>query len=188
MKIHFVTGLEGNQDDFLRIVKKIQDLGHELVTDHFLTRTISDLEQEAEAEAELYDKKSMQWFKRADIVVFECTYSNSSQGYELATAMNLMKPVIVLYRKGVGESPYRLRGMTSDKLQVLSYDDTTLEEVLEAALEYASDSNDIRFNFFISSEIFQYLDWISSRKKIPRSVYIRRLIEDDMHRNEEYSP
>jgi hypothetical protein len=46
---------------------------------------------------------------------------------------------------------------------------------------------DTRFNFFISPKIGNFLDWIAKKKKLPRAVYLRKLIEDDMDKNKEYS-
>ena len=63
----------------------------------------------------------------------------------------------------------------------------SVEEALKLALDYASDQMDTRFNFFISPKHGNYLDWISKNKKVPRAVYLRRLIEKDMDENKEYS-
>jgi hypothetical protein len=52
--------------------------------------------------------------------------------------------------------------------------------------DYLSDTQDVRFNFFISPQIGNYLDWVSKNKRIPRAVYLRRLIEEDMKNNKEY--
>jgi hypothetical protein len=55
--------------------------------------------------------------------------------------------------------------------------------VLEKAIEYAINQQEVRF---ISPNIGRYLDWISKVKKIPRSVYLRALIERDMKENTEF--
>ena len=79
-----------------------------------------------------------------------------------------------------------LRDEGGDLLLLAPYNDGNLETVLADALDYASSHQDVRFNFFISPAIGNYLDWISKEKKIPRSVYLRNLIEKDMEENEEY--
>jgi hypothetical protein len=186
MKVHFMGAVDGNQDNYKKIVEKIIASGHELVTTHFLERSIDEIQQESPAESELYAKKSHKWIRLADIVIVETSRTDVSIGYEIALAMNMMKPVIVLYHKDSPNIPFSLKGVNSDKLQVLSYNDDTLGEMLGLALDYASETSDVRFNFFISPSIGLYLDWISKHKKIPRSVYLRTLIERDMAENEEY--
>jgi hypothetical protein len=70
---------------------------------------------------------------------------------------------------------------------VIKYDATNLREQLKCALSFAQNNVDTRFNFFISPSIGNYLDWISKNKNIPRSVYLRTLIEKDMVINKEYN-
>jgi len=186
MKVHFNAPLNGKKSDYQRIVTKINDLGYELVTNHVLERDITQVESETEEESELQSKKLASWIKNADIVVFDTSAPEVSLGYEIALALNMSKPVIVLYRKELS-TPHGLKGIKSDKLQLVSYNDTTLEEMLEYALDYAEEATDIRFNFFVTPTISAYLDWIARERKLPRSVYLRRLIENDMGDNQQYA-
>ena len=186
MKIHFVAALNGDSKDYKIIYDKIKSLGHELVTNHFLKRTSNEVFDESPEESELYVKRANRWMRQADVVLFETTRPDVSVGYEIATTLNLQKPAIILYRKQAGHPPNSLKGISSDRLQVLAYNDDTLAELLEIALEYAAETADVRFNFFITPTISRYLDWISQTKKLPRSVYLRNLIELDMERNSEY--
>jgi len=61
-----------------------------------------------------------------------------------------------------------------------------LEEILKMACGEAKEQMDTRFNFFISPLHQTYLDWIAKHRKIPRSVYLRDLIERDMAQNKEF--
>ncbi len=187
MKIHFMAPLvDGNRNDYVRIVSLIEKMGHDVVTKHALERNPTDIENESSAESELYAKKISTWMKKADIVVFEVTEPDVSIGFEVATALNLSKPVIILYRRDKRSIPHALKGIHSDRLQLLSYDDNTLDEMLELALDFAEETGDIRFNFFITPAINAYLDWVAKEKKLPRSVYLRNLIEKEMMDSPEY--
>lgn len=187
MKVHFEGALEGDKKDFKRIIDLIKSNGFEVVTEHSLQREISEVEKETTEEAELYEKQRASWMKKADIVLIESTISNLGAGFEISSALQLGKPIIVLYRLKPGNTPHVLKGVHDERLQVLSYNDDTLAEVLKLALEYAAEKMDTRFNFFISPKIGNFLDWISKKKKLPRAVYLRRLIEEDMEANKEYS-
>jgi len=187
MKVHFIGDLGGNKSDYEKIVAIIKKCGSELVTDHSISRSLKDLEGETPEDAELYAKKMAQWLKKADAVVVETTVPLLGAGYEIAVALQLGKPVIALYRPDGKNTPHVLKGLESDKLQVISYSDKTLEEALTLALDYANEQMDTRFNFFVSPSIVNYLDWVSKKKRLPRAVYLRKLIEEDMHGNKEYN-
>jgi hypothetical protein len=187
MKVHFIGAVDGNKEDYSLIVEIIKELGCDLITNHSLKRDISDIESETGEESEGYAKKMVGWIKEADVVVVEATKAVLGAGFELATALNLSKPVIALYRPEVGDPPHVLRGVDSERLQVISYTTDTLRDTLKQALDYATETQDTRFNFFISPKHQNYLDWISQNRKIPRSVFLRRLIEKHMEENEEYS-
>ncbi len=187
MKIHFIGDLSGNKNDYKSIVGIIKKHGGELVTDHSITRTLKDVETETPEDAELYAKKMSQWLKQSDVVVVETTIPLLGAGYEIAIALQLGKPVICLYRPDGKNTPHVLKGIESEKLQVIGYNDKNLEEALGLALSYATEQMDTRFNFFVSPSIVNYLDWVSKKKRLPRAVYLRRLIEEDMHSNKEYN-
>src|SRR3989339_240542 len=94
------------------------------------------------------------------------------------------KPVIAFYDKRI--SPNLIKGIDSDKFQAVSYDSQNLEDAVKTAVSKARSTMDIRFNFFISPQINEYLDWISRIKRIPRAVYLRELLEKELAKNKEY--
>lgn len=180
MKVHFIGDVGGNKPDYKMIVDIVKNEGYELITDHSIVRTIDDIENEVPGDAELYAKKMVQWIKKADIVIVETTISLLGAGYEISFALQLNKPVIVLYRPDGKNTPYVLNGITSDKLQINAYDDKNIKEIVAISLAYATEQADTRFTFFIPPSIKAYLDTIVSDSHISRSEYIRSLIEKDM--------
>ena len=187
MKVHFIGDLSGSKADYKKITDVVIKHGNELVTDHSLIRTLKDLEIETPEDAELYAKRMSQWLKQSDVVIVETTIPLLGAGYEIAVALQLSKPVIVLYRPDGKNTPHVLKGFESEKLQVIGYTDKNLEEALILALDYATEQADTRFNFFVSPSIVNYLDWVSKKRRLPRAVYLRKLIEEDMHNNNEYN-
>ena len=137
-------------------------------------------------EREKWYKEVIRNVKEADITVVEISYpSTANVGHILTYALDTGKPVIALYKEG--RDPLFLRGRVDDRLTLLSYTDSDIKSVISSALDYVSSSQDVRFNFFISPAIGTYLDWISKNKRLPRAVYLRRLIEEDMRGNKEYN-
>lgn len=137
-------------------------------------------------EREKWYREVIQNVKEADITVVEISYpSTANVGHILTFALDIGKPVVALYKDG--RDPFFLRGRVDDKLTLLSYTENDIKSVVASALDYVSSAQDVRFNFFISPAIGLYLDWVSKNKRIPRAVYLRKLIEEEMKDNSEYS-
>lgn len=186
MKIFFNTSVSGRKEyeaNYKAIDNELRATGNEVISAVFVA-TKDDVSRETEKDAVSYYKKLTKWIKSADILVFEVSYPSLGVGHEITWGLQLNKPTIVLYVKG--KKPFILDALNDEKLQVLEYTINELEKLIPSAIDYAADKQDTRFNFFISPNHQNYLDWISKKKRLPRAVYLRRLIEEDMKQNKEY--
>lgn len=168
-----------------RVVERLEGSGHTVISKFNLNKKLVDIKSQSEKESIEEQKRLTKLKKNADIVIVEASYPSFGVGQEISISLSLNKPVIVLYQKG--KSPHILRDENGDLLILAEYTDENLVRVLDDSIDYASSNQDVRFNFFISPTIGNYLDWISQNKKIPRSVYLRNLIELDMESNEEFN-
>lgn len=188
MKVYFDysgRGLKTYQKYYEKIHKLINKLGHDNLSELLsLSGEKQYYEGSRKDRASRY-VNSMKMIKKADVIVLELSVHSLSMGYLMHKALESNRPVVALHHKDC--DPYFAKGVEDDRLQVIEYDGSTLEKVIPFALDYASDQQDTRFNFFITPKHQQYLDWISKTKKIPRSVYLRDLIERDMNLQENYS-
>jgi len=187
--IYFTAATKGvSKDRFLvykRIVELLEEMGHKVIAEQVFN--------EAEDWQNMTDKKEIvkiqrqmsKWRKQSDMIVAEVSQACVAVGQEISTMLHLNKPVIALYQEGM-ERPCVLGDEGSDLLLLLSYTKSDLPKRLKEGIGYASERQDSRFNFFISSKIGNYLDWIAKKRKVPRAVYLRRLIETEMQENEEY--
>jgi hypothetical protein len=191
MKVYFSTSIgqmtPETHASALRILAYLKSKGHRIVSADYeqTVKYASKIRQQTEEEALLVQKNLARLRKQADIVIFEVSQPSFAVGQEINIALSLNKPVIALYQDGT--TPHLLRDEAGDLLLLTSYNDRNLEDVLKDAIEYSQANQDVRFNFFISPIIGRYLDWIARTKMIPRSVYLRSLIEDDMAKSSEYS-
>lgn len=167
-----------------KIFSSIQDLGYKHTSEFIKSVDVSHFYESDETEVSGFYKKTLRNLKSADIVILEASTPSFAIGYLVSQALNLSKPVIAMHLKG--HEPFFIQGSESEKLQLLEYTQDTLLSVLKVALDYASDQQDTRFNFFISPKIANYLDWVAKSKRLPRAVYLRRLIEEHMEGNEEF--
>ncbi len=173
---------------YAKIIETLKKQGHNVVHDHITDYTPDDfgsLVSQTDENKKQYYSKVLKWISKADLVVAELSFpSTLNVGHEVTMALSKGKPVVGLYFKD--QESFFFEGIQSDKFVYESYTAETLAETLEQALEYAQEISDTRFNFFISPSLSHYLDWVSQTKKIPRSVYLRQLIEEDREQNKAY--
>ncbi|GIK83552.1 MAG: hypothetical protein BroJett025_01740 [Patescibacteria group bacterium] len=188
MKVYFTCSARGTQNfsnSYQKIYETVKKLGHEHTSDYAKDSDPGEVYGYSHEERVSLYEEAIRDLKSSDVVLLEVSTHSLTMGYLMQMALTLGKPVIALHLKDY--KPAFAAGIEDDKLQVIEYTNEMLSEVLGDALEYAQSKMDFRFNFFISPAIGNYLDWISKVKKIPRSVYLRNLIEKDMEDNDEYN-
>lgn len=188
MKIYFSSAISNVPDEIKRnqdkIVKTLEDLGHVVLLEHRDGRTSESFAKQTEEEAISIHRKMSKWKKQVDMMVVEASVPSFGVGQEITEALNDNKQIIVMYYKGY--KPHMLVHQGQDLLYFVEYTEDSIKDTLIDYIEYTKAHSDTRFNFFISPQIGSYLDWISQKKKLPRAVYLRRLIEEDMKSNKDY--
>jgi hypothetical protein len=181
MKVYFTAAIAQKPvfgPIYDRIIKVLEEQNHQVQHDHITKTTLDDIKTLNDDDLVAHYRKVLKWVTQADIVVVEASFpSTLNIGHEITLALEKGKPVVVLFKKGY--SSFFLNGLNSDKLFLVEYTEETLKEVVKESIEYAKDQADTRFNFFISPRHVAYLDHIAKTKKVPRSVYLRQLIEAD---------
>lgn len=180
MHIHFASLVDGNQENFQLIVNQIKKLGHTLVTDHYLKRTIEEIENESPKESRDFHERFISWMKKSDIIVYEISKNDINAGYEVSHAISMKKPVIMLYEKGKCQIPYVFKGIESDLLQIVEYEIKDIEYYVTEAILYATKSLNVRYNFFITPRQSHFLEQIAKRRLISKSAIVRELIDNEM--------
>ncbi len=187
MKAYFTASISGKDEyesNYKAIFSTLEKMNVEMLSDHILVTKTGDVDQiTLEREVEFY-RKLNHWLNQADVVVAEVSHSSTSVGHEITLALSKNKPVIAMCVKE--KKPLIFRGIKSERFQLLEYDIDDFENQLAEALEIASEVQDTRFNFFISPRLQSYLDWIAKNRQIPRSVFLRRLIEEHMRKNKDF--
>jgi hypothetical protein len=188
MKVFFLStprGLKELGDNYKWIYESITKLGYENVS-NFIVGVEADAFYKGEEQDRVKHYKQMvDDVKKADVVVFETSLHSLAVGHMVNLALGMGKPVVALYV--TGKMPYFLSGVVDEKLQLAEYSKDTIKDVLGDTLAYATEQADTRFNFFVSPSIVNYLDWVSKKMRVPRAVYLRKLIEDEMRKNAEYN-
>lgn len=191
MKVYFTAAISQMPlygSFYKRIIQGLVQLGCEVQHEHisnFSIDNVAEFKAENNAQRLDYYKKVLDWVSKADVMVVEASFPSTLHiGHEITLALEKSKPVLAFYLRG--KEPFFLRGLVSDKLVLVEYTENDLEALIKTTIEYAKDQADTRFNFFISPRHMAYLDWVAQTKKVPRSVYLRQLIEEDRDHNQEF--
>ena len=183
MKVYFGTSRRIKQlyrEEVEAIYSLIEKWGYSHTSDY----AIKVAAKKPQDFAQLH-KEAIEGIRKADICIFEVSRHSLSVGYLINYSINLSKPVVVLSQnKSVAEI---FKAIDLPRLSFFYYKDIAeLKRGLRRVIKKAASQVDIRFNFFITPSLLSYLSWVAERKRIPRSVYLRNLIEEDMRKNKEY--
>jgi len=129
-------------------------------------------------------EETMKCINKADMMVMEVSGHSMSMGYLISKALEMNKPVIALYT--VEHKPVFIKGIINPKLILVEYNKDNLEKAMDEAFKKAKGLIDMRFNFFVSPKILTYLDWVGQKRMVPKSVFLRNLIEREMKKEKEF--
>jgi hypothetical protein len=189
MLVHLIGSrdeADKNIDHLRKLVKIIKKEGHSLAHDwvdaSYEARTQKD-KKPNDTDWTLLYKDSTEAISRADVVVAETSIPSFSVGYQVATAIHMKKPVLVLNREGVEKSFFASgieTGITYKK-----YTQENVEGVLAKFLqENDISTKDMRFNFFIDRPIYNYLRWSALKTGKTKAEILRELVQREIENKE----
>jgi hypothetical protein len=184
MRAYFTASIVGkkyNLANYKRIIDLLKTRGVEVAAEHILNTTEEQIHFETREERIKMQKKFERWVLDADFIVVESSFPSISVGYEIALAIHRGKPVLVLYNSG--DPPSLIINNEEEKLVVEKYTDSTLPDILDDFINFFRGESDTRFTFFITKKIALYLDKQAKKNHVPKSVYLRYLIQQDMKQN-----
>lgn len=187
MKILFTASVLQREeliDQYKRIIKALENAGHEIVGDHIFNISLKDIYSQSKEDSADYFNKLKTWILECDVLFAEVSWpSTLNIGFQIAYALQKNKSVVAMYKDDRKSSFFR--GLTSDKLIYESYTDENLESVVKDCLDFIDAKSDIRFNFYLPSNQIDYLDSVGESKNLSRSAILREIISNDIKRTSE---
>lgn len=121
---------------------------------------------------------------KADVIIAETSFDTFGVGYQIAVAVQQKKPILLL-RHEDAETDSFATGIIDSWVQRENYNKDNLENILVNFL----DSNDIsvkdmRFNFFIDRQIYNFLRWSSLKTGKTKAEVLRDLINTEITKND----
>lgn len=182
MTIYFTASVAAKHQylkNYQTIVNFLRQHGHQVIADHILNVEEAEIQLAKREERLEFHHKLEKWIKSCDFMIAETSFPSISVGYEISLALRLGKPVLILYSEG--DPPSLLAHHENDKLYCEKYRPSDVGQIIMEFISSIEGKNDTRFTFFITPQIAQFLDEIALTEKLPKSVYLRKLIEKEIY-------
>ncbi|MBA3724556.1 MAG: hypothetical protein H0W89_06775 [Candidatus Levybacteria bacterium] len=179
MKIAFLAPIESNiqyRQQYMAIIDYLIKTGHSVT--HALSVTSATLSAWSEEKRVEYFNSFYTKIGQSDMVIAECSFPSVHVGYEISCAIQQGREVIMLKVKNSLPDI-----MTSDMLNlnkniyIYEYANDTLFATIKEALECNPIQKFKKYNVLFPIEMITKLNLISKQKNLPKSVYIRQLLE-----------
>ena len=181
MTIYFTASLERSpeyQEYYTSIVELLKKKGHTVIADQILNQTRDGIRSMPPEERMKYFETVEHWLTECDAVVAEVSNQSVSVGYEISRAQHRKKPILIVYHDGT--PPSLLQYQPDESVICESYNKTNLPSVLHEFLDYAQETQDTRFTFFIKPVLTAHLEKKARELHTTKSGYLRGLIKKDM--------
>lgn len=129
---------------------------------------------------------------RSDALIIETTKKSTGMGIIIGMAINMRKPVLMLYNKELRQGQVSIIAdavSSSNRAFLTSYTDynkSSLEMIVRDFLKKAKELTESKFNIILPPDITKYLAWYSDKQKVPKVDRLRELILNDMSKNKQW--
>ena len=186
MKVHFITSrgsIEEDIDTLQKIINEVRKTGHVLANDWIdvaVERQRSGDHSSADWK-QIY-RDNLENVAEADVIIAEVSYDNFGVGYQVATAVQQKKPVLLL-RRSKAEKGAFVTGIDDGWARYEEYSESNLEGILEGFLaDNDITVKDMRFNFFIDRTIYNYLRWAAFKTGKTKAEVLRELVKNEIEK------
>lgn len=170
MVIYFITNNKKRKDT-AEITKILRSFGHEVVGAVPWTKDKIDLPAQF------------------DVLIAEIQEFSTDINYQIVLALSDKKSVLCLYpeKSNIDEELSSIRGSIAKNLTLKPYSQASLPFVIKEFLDdLVNGGHAERFNFFLTPELKEYINWIPTGKGLTKSGFIRELIRDQMKKDNNY--
>lgn len=187
MKAHFIastTNLKNDLESYRLILSCLKK--------HKVTLTSDWLDEaqqrtEGKLKNELDDtpwkriiRDNLDAISKADIVVAEVGQKSFLVGFQVASALQMKKPILLLSRHTEVDSALGISN-SEEIIQFAKYDKRSINTILaDFLIDNRRGGKDIRFNFFITRKMLNYLNWASFQTGETKSEIIRKLLQREI--------
>ncbi|HEX7042580.1 MAG TPA: hypothetical protein VF189_05000 [Patescibacteria group bacterium] len=186
MKIGFLASKRGEKQfrsEFLAIIDYLSKKGHSLI--HHMEIPVEDILPLSYAKRQELFMEFYKELEECDLIIVETSLQSTQVGFGLAYLRMKGKPVVVL-SQGEATFPFFPKGevySNLDNMMAYSYKKENFKKILDEALSYMKPHLEKRFTIIFPSHLLAKVEEHSKKRKLPKSVYIRQLIEEDLKKS-----
>jgi hypothetical protein len=166
------------------MVSIIEKQGHTLALDWIekaYKRTV-DQSQVGADWSQIY-KENLETLTKADVIIAETSFENIGVGYQVANAVLLKKPILLLRHQTADKNAFAAGVEDSWVLQE-QYTEDNLGPIINKFLDDNDiQTKDMRFNFFIDRPIYNYLRWSAHKTGKTKAEILRELVLREIDRD-----
>ncbi|MFH1392414.1 MAG: hypothetical protein ABIG90_01895 [bacterium] len=170
MKVYLISAKKRKTKIHEKIIGLIQKFGHEVIF-------------------ELIDSKNEKQTNKFDLIIADIEQTSTSLGCAILMAASERKPVLCIYDEKLKNKADMLIPEQEKYLKFISaksFNPNNLKEVIGDFIEEKDEQMRDRFNFFVSSDISNYLNWITFSRQQSRADFIRGLVRDQLKQDNQY--
>lgn len=181
MIAYFTASIVGKKQlltKYHAILSILEKRGIQTVADHILNVEEKDIHLQTKEKRLHFHQQLENWIHGCDFMIAETSFPSISVGYEISMALDRGKPILILY--STGDPPSLFAFHESEKIICEKYTIATLETIITDFLQYVRGEADARFTFYLTSKQAVHLDKQGKKNHLPKSAYLRQLIDEDM--------
>lgn len=184
MKVYFNASLTGKLHyyaEYRKIISLAQQLGHTLYADHVMKRDFGSVNKQKLTQHQRDFQKAREAIKEIDVVITEATYPSVGIGYLVGLALEMYKPVLILYLN----SPHGLLLGDPNRLLTLKKYDLRDEKKLKKFIKSFIDKSQnkilkYKFNLMLSKNHTDLLEFTARKERMSKAQFIRNLIDKEI--------
>lgn len=187
MRVHLITSrttLEKDIETLRKMVSIIEKQGHTLALDWIekAYKRTADQSQVGADWSQIY-KENLETLTKADVIIAETSFENFGVGYQVANAVLLKKPILLLRHQTADKNAFAAGVEDSWVLQE-QYTEDNLGPIINKFLDDNDiQTKDMRFNFFIDRPIYNYLRWSAHKTGKTKAEILRELVLREIDRD-----
>ncbi len=189
MLVHFIASkstILKEIDSYRVIIQTIEQLGHTISRQWVEEAYTFALNRENEEKLDWrsINDENVEALSKADVVIAEASTKSFSTGFQTAAAIQQKKPTLILTKNDSLKGTFG-SGIDSDFVRYANYSQDTLKDIIADFLnENNIDAKDLRFNFFIDRQIYNYLRWASYKTGKTKAEILRELVNKEIEGGE----
>lgn len=122
---------------------------------------------------------------RSDVVIGDTSIQSFGVGYQVAVAIQMKKPVLLLHKEQKEKLPF-VSGIRATNVVFKTYNKNNIAKIIKNFLEENDiKTKDMRFNFFIDRHIYNYLRWASHKTGKTKAEVLRTLVQKEIEHKED---